>query len=85
MKLIVKLICKDKRNIEQLYGTFKRAVEIFKVILQLLLFEMFFTKRECVNTEKEILIYLPNPIISEIYRMFPQLRILQFIKHGEEL
>ena len=42
-------------------------------------------KRECVNTETEMLIYLPNPVISEMYKMFPQLRRLQFIKHGEEL
>ena len=40
---------------------------------------------DCVNTEKEILAYLPKPIISEIKKLFPQIRRLQFTNYDEEL
>lgn len=69
-KLGVKPIRKERRAIEQLYGILKKTVEILKVRLPSILFEEFSKEMECKNAAKEILTYLPNPMISELKKKF---------------
>lgn len=69
-KLGVKPIRKERRVIEQLYGILKKTVEILKVRLPSILFEEFSKEMVCINAAKEILTYLPNPMISEIKKKF---------------
>ena len=77
-KLNLKRIRKEKKTIEQLYGTIKKNVEICNVKLSSLMFEDFTMNIECTNAEKNILTYLPSADINQAKKRDGRLRRLQF-------
>ena len=82
-KLNLKPIRREKKCIEQLYGTIKKDVEIYKIKLSSLIFNDFEMDIECTNAEKEVLTYLPNPQIDKIKKKYYRLRRLQFTESND--
>ena len=77
-KLNLKPVRREKKTIEQLYGTIKKNVEIYNVKLSSLMFEDFTMNIECINAEKDILTYLPSADIKQAKKKDGRLRRLQF-------
>ncbi len=65
---------KEKRCIEQMYGTVDKVVEIYEVTLESLAVSGYEIKIECINAEKEILTTLPNPRIADLKQRNPRLK-----------
>ena len=53
-------------------------MEIYNVMLEPITIPEFRIKVECTNAEKEILIFLPNPMIKDVKKRFAKIRILKF-------
>ena len=53
-------------------------MEIYNITLESITIPEFHIKIECVNAEKEILTFLPNPMIKEVKAKFAKLRRLKF-------
>ena len=68
----------EKRIIEQMYGTVNRHVEIFEVKLTPEAVEGFEMDLTCINGEKEILTYLPNPGIKGLKKTYKRFMCLSF-------
>ena len=77
-KLNLKPIRCEQRNIEQMYGTMRKIVEIYKVTLGSNVDNDFSLEIECINAEKEILTFLPNPNIRSVKDKIPRLRRIDF-------
>ena len=77
-KLNLKPIRREQRNIEQMYGTMRKIVEIRKITLHSNVNNDFSLEIECINAEKEILTFLPNPNIQSIKDRIPRLRRIDF-------
>ena len=71
---------KEKRCIEQMYGTVSKVVEVYEVTLQSLAVPGYNIKIECINAEKGILTCLPNPRIAELKERNPHLRELNLFE-----
>ena len=81
-KLNLKPIRREQRNIEQMYGTMRKIVEIYKVTLHSNVVNDFSLEIECINAEKDILTFLPNPNIGLIKGRIPRLRRIHFFDEG---
>ena len=68
----------ERRVIEQMYGTVDRQVEIYKATAESNVVEDFGFELECINAEKPVLTYLPNPRISELKKANHRIRRLNF-------
>ena len=68
----------EKRVIEQMYGTVNRRVEIYKVKITSDVVEDFEMELACINGEKEILTFLPNPRIKSLKKKYDRFRCLSF-------
>lgn len=68
----------ERRVIEQMYGTVDRQVEIYKATVESNVVEDFGFELECINAEKPVLTYLPNPRISELKKANHRIRRLNF-------
>ena len=68
----------EKRIIEQMYGTVNRRVEIFELKLTSEAVEDFEMDLTCINGEKEILTYLPNPGIKGLKKKYDRFMCLSF-------
>ena len=68
---------KERKNIEQMYGTVNKVVEIYRVKVSSLSFPEFSIEVECINAEKHILTYLANPNIDCLKKMYPRIRRLK--------
>ena len=77
-KLKLKPIRKEHKSIEQLYGTVDKRVELYNVTLESITIPEFCIKVECTNAEKEILTFLPNPMITDVKKRFAKIRRLKF-------
>ena len=77
-KLKLKPLRKERKNIEQMYGTVNKLVEIYKMRLTSMSFPEFSINVECTSAEKNILTYLPNPNIDSLKKMYPRIRRLKF-------
>ena len=77
-RLGLQAVRKEKRCIEQMYGALNKIVEIYQVILSSLVVDGFEIAVECINAEKDVLTFLPNPNISELKKNHPRLRRLAF-------
>ena len=77
-KLKLKPIRKEHKSIEQLYGTVDKRVELYNVTLESITIPEFCIKVECTNAEKEILTFLPNPMIKDVKKRFAKIRKLKF-------
>ena len=76
--LQLKPVRREKKHIEQLYGTVHRDVEIHKLKLKSLMFDHFTIDIECANAEKGVLTTLPDPQLKVIKNRNPRLRRLTF-------
>ena len=65
-KLNIKPYRTERRVIEQMYGTVDKQVEIYKVHVESSVIEDFVMELECINAEKPVLTYLPNPKIPNL-------------------
>ena len=77
-KLKLKPLRKERKNIEQMYGTVNKLIEIYKVRLTSLSFPEFSINVECTNAKKNILTYLPNLTIGSLKKVYPRIRRLTF-------
>ena len=68
----------ERRVIEQMYGTVDKLVEIYKVRVESNAIEGFELEQRCINAEKQVLTYLPNPRISELQKANYCIRRLHF-------
>ena len=68
----------ERRVIEQMYGTVDRQFEIYKATVESNVVEDFGFELECINAEKPVLTYLPNPRISELKKANHRIRRLNF-------
>ena len=77
----------EKRVIEQMYGTVDKTVEVYKACVESNAVEGFKFDLECINAEKPILTYLPNPQVVRLKEMNWRLKRLQFCDEdtGEQL
>lgn len=62
----MKPIRRQKKAIDQLYGTIKKNVEIYNIKLSSLFFEDFTKKIKCVIAEINILTYSTNADIKQV-------------------
>ena len=76
-KLSIKPRQKETRCIEQMYGTVTRRVEIYGIKIESTAVEGFSLEVNCINAEKGILTYLPNPRIKDLKQRFFRLRRLE--------
>eukprot|EP00794_Sanderia_malayensis_P000914 gene914-221_t len=83
-KLNLKPIRREHRNIEQMYGTVRKIVEIYKVTLQSQIDNGFSVEIECINAEKDVLTTLPNPNIKALKERLPRLRRLSFTEESNK-
>ena len=67
----------ETRCIEQMYGTVTRRVGIYPLKIQSTVVDGFNLDVNCINAEKDVLTYLPNPRIKVLKRRYPRLRRLQ--------
>ena len=80
-KLNLKPTRKEQRCIEQMIGTTRRNVEVYNITIQSLAVEGFSFEVECINAEKDMQTYLPNPNVTALKKHYGHLRRLNF---GEE-
>ncbi len=74
----LKPVRKERRCIEQMLGTMQRDVEIYNVKIESIAVEGFSLEVKCINAEKDVLTYLPNPNLGKLKQGFPRLRRLPF-------
>ena len=67
---------KEKRCIEQMYGSMTKVVEVYNVTVKSTIGNEFKIDLECINAEKPILTHLPNPNVEQVKRKQPRLRRL---------
>lgn len=81
-KLNLKSARKEQRCIEQMFGTMRKNVEIYSITIQSMAIEGFSFDVKCINAEKDVLTYLPNPKIVDLKKKFHRLRRLRFSEEG---
>ena len=69
---------KEKRPIEQMYGTVEKIAEIHKIKITSSVVDNFSMVVPCINAEKEVLTYLPNPNIAELKEKNTKLKRVPF-------
>ena len=74
----LKPVRKERRCIEQMFGIMEKNVEIYNVKIESKAFEGFSLDVKCINAEKDVLTYLPNPNVRKLKQGFPRLRRLPF-------
>ena len=77
-KLHLKPVRKEQRCIEQMFGTVRRNVEVYNINIQSLAIDGFSLNVECLNAEKNVLTYLPNPNIRTLKEQHGRFRRLIF-------
>ena len=83
-KLNLSPVRKEQRYIEQMFGTTRRTVEVYSVTIESHAVEGFSLEVECINAEKDVLTYLPNPNIQALKRQHGRLRRLPFSEEETE-
>ena len=68
---------KEKRNIEQMFGSVEKIVEVYEITIHSQS-QNFSLKIDCINSEREVITQLPNPRIKELKRRQPQFRKIRF-------
>lgn len=64
--------------IKQMFGTIRRNVEVYNITIQSLAIDGFSLSIECLNAEKDVLTYLPNPNIRTLKKRHSRFRRLTF-------
>ena len=70
--------------VEQMYGDVTKLVEVYRVTVESLAVDNFIIELECINAEKGVITYLPNPRIEQQKRECPRIRRLTFNEEGTE-
>ena len=83
-RLHLKPVQAETRSIEQMYGTVTRRVQIYKVTVQSKVIEGFSLELKCINGEKDILTYLPNPNLKALKKKYSRLSRLHFSDESAE-
>ena len=83
-QLRLKPVSLETRNIEQMYGTVQRRVQIFKVTVQSNAVDGFHFNLKCINGEKDTLTYLPNPRVKTLKKKYNRFRCLKFSDEDTE-
>ena len=65
-KLSLKPVRRERKCIEQLYGTVTKNVEIYRIHIQSMVVDDFELDIDCINAGKEVLTYLPNPKVKDL-------------------
>ena len=73
----LKPVRREKRCIEQMYGSMSKTVEVYKIQLRSIVNEETLDI-ECINAEKDVLTFLPKPCIDQIKKNNHRLRRLVF-------
>ena len=68
---------KERRSIEQMFGTVDKVVEVYEVMIASKS-DSFKMKIECINAERDVITHLPNPNIEKLKRAQPRLRKIRF-------
>ena len=74
----LKPVQRERRCIEQMFGTMEKDVEIYNVKIESKAVEGFSLNVKCINAEKDVLTYLPNPKVGKLKQGFARLRRLPF-------
>ena len=61
-----------------MFGTMEKDVEIYNVKIESKAVEGVSLDVKCINAEKDVLTYLPNPNVGKLKQGFPRLRRLLF-------
>ena len=77
-QLNLKPLRKEKRLIEQMYRTVKKIAEIHKIKITSSVVDNFSMVVSCINAEKEVVTYLPNPNIPELKEKNTKLKRIPF-------
>ena len=86
-KLNLKPKRREKRIIEQMFGTINKLVEIYEIEIRSKTNNRRL-KIECINVERDFITVLLNPLISEVKKQQPRIRRLTFTEEdssGESL
>ena len=83
-RLHLKPVQAETRSIEQMYGTVKRRVQIYKVTVQSMVIKEYSLELNCINGEKDILTYLPNPNLKALKKKYSRLSPLHFSDESTE-
>ena len=73
----LKPVRREKRCIEQMYGSMSKTMEVYKIQLRSIVNEETLDI-ECINAEKYVLTFLPKPCIDQIKKNNHRLRRLVF-------
>ena len=73
---------KEQRCIEQMYGTIRNIVKIYKVTIASKALKGFKVDIECINAEKDVLTYVPNSNIQRLKMEYPRLRRLDLCEEN---
>ena len=73
----LKPVRREKRCIEQMYGSMSKTMEVYKIQLRSIVNEETLDI-ECINAEKDVLTFLPKPCIDQIKKNNHRLRRLVF-------
>ncbi|XP_028413677.1 uncharacterized protein LOC114536534 [Dendronephthya gigantea] len=65
-KLSLKPVRRERKCIEQLYGTVTKNVDIYRIHIQSIVVDDFELDIDCINAGKEVLTYLPNPKVKDL-------------------
>ena len=84
-KLNLKPTRKEQKNIEQMYGSMRKMVEIYKVNIESNIGNSFTLEIDCINADKDVLTYLPNPNIAAVKAQQPRFRRLSFCDEATTL
>ena len=68
-----------------MYGTVTKSVEIYRLNVQSVAVDDFNLNVECINAEKGVLTYLPNPHVKELEEKFRRLRKLRLSDAGSSV
>ena len=83
-QLHLKPVQAETRSIEQMYATVKRRVQIYKVTVQSNVIQEYSLELNCINGEKDILTYLPNPNLKALKKKYSRLSRLHFSDDNTE-
>lgn len=77
-KLSLRPVRREEKCIEQMYGTVTKRVDIYRLHIQSTVVDNFGLDVDCINAEKGVLTYLPNPKVKVLKEQSRRLKQLQF-------
>ena len=69
---------KENRCTEQMFGTITKVVEIYQIKIESTVTNGFSLNIRCINGERDVLTYLPNPQFQKLKRKYKRLERMRF-------